>query len=256
MSETLFAYNQHNYRQCQQSYRGAEHQEYYFGHYSIESGPVIDVRAERQVAGACSIIRLRSRNRLFFRRSWWHIQADATDVAVLWFVKRGGLRISYQNGQSLVKAGNFTITHSMTPFFMECQTDAGLLLEVLHVVIPTHLLRRFISAEIPTPICTTADAPELSIAERMLTDVFEDKGRMSEQTSALLIDGALSLLHDALADQHPRRPRKTLKDKRLDAVMRFIEIHFCDANLSLGKAAKALGISTRYLSLLLANRGM
>jgi AraC-like DNA-binding protein len=255
MSESLFAYDHRNFRECQQSYRGDANQEYYLGHYSIEPGPVIDVRAERTAAGCCSIIRLRSRNRLSFRRAWCHIQADATDVAVLWFVKRGALRIFHQNGQSLVEAGDFAITHSMTPFFMECRTDAELVHEVLHAVIPTYVFRRFISA--PTGFCTTTSAPEFSIAERMFTDVFEDRGRMSERSSQLLIDGALSLLHDAIADRDFRQyAKRSLKDRRSDDVMRFIEIHFCDPALSLAQIAKAVGISTRYLSQLLEHRGI
>lgn len=88
MTETLFALNQHNYRNCQSCFRGNNNREYYLGDFSIEAGSGIEVRADKKAAGGCSIIRLQSNTRLFFRRSWSHIREDSTDVTVLWFVKR------------------------------------------------------------------------------------------------------------------------------------------------------------------------
>ena len=89
MTETLFALDEHNYRNCQSCFRGNNNREYYLGDFSIEAGSGIEVRAEKKAAGCCSIIRLQSNTRLFFRRSWSHIREDSTDVTVLWFVKRG-----------------------------------------------------------------------------------------------------------------------------------------------------------------------
>ena len=107
MTETLFAFDNRNYQECQKAFRGDRNQEYYLGDYSIEAGSVVDVRAERKGVGSCSIIRLRSRTRLFFRRAWCHIREDATDVTVLWFVKRGSLALTHQRGYSIAKAGDF-----------------------------------------------------------------------------------------------------------------------------------------------------
>src|SRR5579871_6156354 len=110
MTETLFAFDERNYQECQSTFRGATNQEYYLGDYSIEAGSIIDVRAERKTVGSCSIIRLRSKTRLFFRRTWSHIRQDATDLTVLWFVKRGRLCVSHQAGYSSAEAGDFVIT--------------------------------------------------------------------------------------------------------------------------------------------------
>jgi hypothetical protein len=55
--ETLFAFDNRNYQDCQAAYRGTKNQEYYLGDYSIESGSVVDVRADRKAVGTCSIIR-------------------------------------------------------------------------------------------------------------------------------------------------------------------------------------------------------
>src|SRR3546814_8015311 len=82
MTETLFMFDKRNYQECQNAFRGSRNQEYYLGDYSIEASSVIDVRADRKTVGSCSIIRLRSKCRLFFRRNWSHISEDGTDVAV------------------------------------------------------------------------------------------------------------------------------------------------------------------------------
>ena len=143
-------------RTARNKFRGPKNQEYYLGDYSIDAGSVIDVRAEKKAVGACSIVRLRSKTLMFFRRTRSHIREDATDVAVLWFVKRGRLYITHQSGYSVAKPGDFVVTESMTPFYMECRTDDDMMHEVLHVILPTHVLRRFIPRKVSTGFCVAA----------------------------------------------------------------------------------------------------
>ena len=171
MPEVLFAFNEQNFRSCQNGFRGERDQEYYLGDYSIEAGSIIDVLAEKKSVGPTSIIRLRAKTRQFFRRTWSHIRQDATDVSVLWFVKRGRLCVSNQAGYKAAAAGTFVITRSMTPFFIECQTDDEGVHEVLHVTIPTHILRRFISDEVRSGFSMAAARPEFAIAEHILGDI-------------------------------------------------------------------------------------
>ena len=56
--------------------------------------------------------------------------------------------------------------------------------------------------------------------------------------------------HDSCPPQ-----RQTLADKRLQDVLRYIENHLSDPKLSIATVAKACGISSRYLFLLLKLRG-
>ena len=256
MTETLFVFDERNYQNCQSAFRGARNQEYYLGDYSIEGGSVIDVRADKKAVGSCSIIRLRSKTRLTFRRSWSHIREDATDVTVLWFVKRGRLCVSHQSGYSVAKAGDFLITKSMTPFFIECQTDDESVHEVLHVVVPTHVLRRFFPYEVRTGFSVSAAGHEFVVAEHILTDVFEDRGELADPTAQLLLDSALSVLSEAIKGRDVRPPvRQSVSDKRLQDVLTFIEIHVSDPKLSITTVAKGCGISHRYLSFLLKVHG-
>jgi AraC-like DNA-binding protein len=256
MTETLFVFDRGNYRQCQQLYRGERNQEYYQGQYEIEPGSVIDVRAERRAVGSSSIIRLRSRNRLSFRRSWSHIQMDGIDVGVLWFVKRGSLDIAHSGAHCLAKPGDFAVTHSKTPFLVGCNTDDQSVHEVLHVVVPTEALRRLTHGTVPAGFCTPMSGRQFAVAERILTEVLDDQGLMSEQSSKLLLEGALSLLRDAMVGLKLEDPEsKSLPERRLEEVMRYIDIHFCDPTLSFRGIADACGISTRYLAMLLSRQG-
>ncbi|PPE74425.1 AraC family transcriptional regulator [Solimonas fluminis] len=254
--ETLFLFDKRNYLDCQNTYRGPRNREYYSGDYSIEPGSVIHVRADRKAVGACSIIRLRSKTRLFFRRSWAHIREDATDVTVLWFVKRGRLCVSLPGGESVANAGDFMITKSMTPFSVECQPGENSVHEVLHVIVPTHILRQVLPLDVRPGFCIPAEGRKFGIAQRILGDLFEDPGELKDEVSQLLINTALSVVGEAVKEhQSCSTQRQTMSDKRLNDVLRFIEIHLSDPKLSIAATAKACGISPRYLSLLLKLRG-
>lgn len=254
--ETLFAFDKRNYQNCQNSFRGPRNAEYYTGDYSIEPGSVIDVRAERKAVGYCSIIRLRSRTRQFFRRSWEHIRNDGTDVAVLCFVKRGQLRISHQLGDSVAKAGDFVITKSITPFCVDSQPGEDGTYELLHLTVPMQMLRRSFGEDVKVGFCVPAGGRKFALAERILSDIFEDPGEFNDAVAQQLIESALLVIGDAIRDYGAIAPeRQGLADKRLQDVLRFIETHLSDPKLSVAHVAEGCGISPRYLSLLLKRHG-
>lgn len=255
MAETLFSFDKRNYRECQQKFRGLREQEYYRGDFWIEDASNVDVRSERKGVGAISIIRQRSASNLFFRRSRQHIREDATDLSILWFVKHGELAFSNQCGNKVARPGDFVITRSMTPFFIECRTDGEGVHEVLHVTVPTHILRGHVPQDFSTGLFMPVERPEFAIAENILTDVFEDDGRLGEESQRLLVETALSLIGNAVRASEEHQPvRQSIADRRLEEVLRFIEVHLSDPQLSTAMVAKGCGISPRYLSFLLRLR--
>ena len=256
MAETLFSFDRRNYRDCQARFRGERDQEYYRGDLWIEDATVIDVRAERKAVGPISIIHQRSVTNLSFRRTRQHIREDATDLSILWFVKHGRLAFSNQCGNKVANPGDFAITRSMSPFFIECQVDSDSVHEVLQVTIPTHILRAHIPHDFGTGLFMPAKRPELAIAENILTDVFEDEGLLSDASARLLVDTALTIIGNAVrADETAMPVRQTIADRRLQEVLRFIEVHLSDPQLSTAMVAKGCGISPRYLSFLLRLKG-
>ena len=256
MAETLFYLDQRNYQKCQDMFRGERQQEYYRGDFWVEDAAQIDVRSERKAVGAMSIIRQRSATNLFFRRTQQHIREDATDLSILWFVKHGKLAFSNQCGNKVAQPGDFAVTRSMSPFFIECQTDQDSVHEFLHVTVPTHILRAHIPLDFSTGLFMHLERPELAIAENILTDVFEDDGGLSEESERTLVETALSLIGNAVTASEEAPPaRQTIADRRLQDVLRFIEVHLSDPQLSTAMVAKGCGISPRYLSFLLRLKG-
>lgn len=256
MTEKLFSFDQRNYLDCQQAYRGEKQQEYYLGDYTIEAGSVIDVRADRKAVGSCSIIHLKSRTRLVFRRSWTHIREDATDVTVLWFVRRGRLCIDHPCGRSVVGEGGFGITRSMAPFAIECEPDGELVHDVLHVIVPSHVFRRFMPAEVKAGFAIPGDRREFAVARRLLAEVFEDADALAPHLEEMLLDSALAAVAEVLkSTDDSLLVRRSLPDQRLQEVLRYIDIHLSDPGLSATVVAQACDISPRYLSTLLRQNG-
>jgi AraC-like DNA-binding protein len=218
MAETLFSLDRRNVRECQKLFRGERSQEYYLGDYWLDEGPSVEVKAERKSVGPISIIRMTTSPKSYFRRTRQHIREDATDLAVLWFVKRGSLGLSNQCGNKVAHPGDFAITRSMSPFLIECNVDEEGVNQTLHVTVPTHILRAHITRA--------------------------------------LVDCALQIIgHAVKADSDGIATRQTIADRRLDEVLRFIEVHLSDPQLSTTMVARGCGISPRYLSFLLRLKG-
>lgn len=256
MADKLFSVDKGNFRDCQSLFRGEREQEYYRGDFWIEDTSRIEVRSERKAVGAISIIKQRSATNLFFRRTRQHIREDATDLSILWFVKHGSLAFSNQCGNKVAQPGDFAITRSMSPFFLECQVDQDSVHEVLHVTVPTHILRAHIPHDFSTGLFMPVNRAELAIAENILTDVFEDDGGLAEDSARALVDTALALIGNAVRASDEAAPaRQTIADRRLEEVLRFIEVHLSDPQLSTAMVAKGCGISPRYLSFLLRLKG-
>jgi AraC-like DNA-binding protein len=256
MTETIFAFDETNYRRCQEGFRGVENRDYYLGDYCIETGPVIDVRADKKVVGACSIVCMRAKTRQSFRRAWSHIQADGADVTILWFVKRGYLNVSHPSGISVARPGDLIVTRSNAPFEVECHPDEAGLHEALHVVIPADAVSRFLSQEVITGFCVAAVGREFRIVERLLLDIFADDGELPDHISQSLLQSVLSVLNEALrCDGIRGGGPEPLSERRLKDILRFVERHFTDVNLTIGAVASGCGISVRYVSYLLQQQG-
>lgn len=258
MPEMLFALDKANYRNCQELFRGERKQDYYRGDYWVDDATGVEVQAEKRAIGPYAIIQMRAAMSQYFRRNQRHIREDATDMCVLWFVRRGTMTFSSQNGSQVVNPGDFLVTRSMSPFFMELQPDdSDAVLEVLHVTVPTHLARLHIGHEVRASSFIAAGRREVAIGRSMLADLFAlDDGELAEDTSQLLVESAIKLLGHALRDcAEAMSLRQTVADRRLEEVQRFIEVHLSDPNLCTTMVSEGCGVSQRYLSLLLQMSG-
>lgn len=256
MTETLFQFDRKNFQECQASYRGPRNQEYFLGDYTIEAGPTIEVRAERRTIGTVSIIRNVSRTNSSFRRTWSHIREDAADITLFWFVNRGHLRLSHHQGTEIAAEGDMMTLRSLTPFLMECRTDVNSLYDVYEVVVPTHKIRELLNGEIRTGYVLLAGRPEITLAEQIVSYLFAEGDKGNEDLSHNLVESTLSLICDAIKNSEAANPtRQSVSDVRLNDVLRFIDNHLSDSNLSVNMVADGCGISPRYTSHLLKSCG-
>ena len=256
MPETLFALDECNYQQCQSLFRGTHGQDYYCGDYWIDDACAIAVRAEKKSAGPYTVIRMLAATPQFFRRTQKHIREDATDLSVLWFVQRGKLLFSNQHGKEEAGPGDFLITRSAAPFFIELQPDDGGMHEVLHVTVPTHLLRGYLTHEIAHSLQVSVRRREIAIAENILSEVLADDDDLAEDTRRMLVEAALTAIgHGLRACEGAHPVRQTVAEQRLEEVLRFIEVHLTDPHLSTAVVSKGCRISPRYLSFLLRMDG-
>lgn len=255
MGETLFCIDRQNRHECQARYRGEREQEYYRGDFWIEDAARVEVTAERKPIGPISIIRQRSATNLFFRRTRQHIRDDSTDLSILWFLKYGRISFGSHTSTKAIGPGGFAITRSTEPFFMECKVDADLVHEVLHVTVPTHVLRGRIPCERMSGPIVPRRRAELTIAGNIFTDIFEDEGRLGEESARLLVDTALALVGEALRDEELLPARQSITECRQRDIKRFIEVNLSNPRLSGKMVAQGCGVSPRYLSSLLYMMG-
>ncbi|MCJ1962357.1 helix-turn-helix transcriptional regulator [Novosphingobium mangrovi (ex Hu et al. 2023)] len=256
MPETLFALDADNYRDCQNMFRGPGRSEYYEGDFWIDETMPVEVRARKRTSGSCTIIETRAATRQFFRRTQRHIRTNASDLSVLWFVRKGRLKYSNRQGRLTVAPGGFLLTRSMSPFFIELEPPAGEVLDVLHMTVPTHVLRGFLRGEVEDCAALDADCRAVATAGLILAQVFEEGDALGGEAMQLLTETACRLIGLALDEEaRARPPRRTLSEQRLEEVLRFIEIHLSDPNLCMAMVGEGCALSPRYLSLLLQGTG-
>lgn len=209
---------------------------------------------QHKAIGPVSILRQRAGSDLLFRRTRGHVREDASDLSILWFVKYGRIVFSNTRGRKVILPGNVAITRSVTPFTVECQVDAESVHEALHVVVPTHVLRGHLRQEFGADLMVASPQAELAIAENILTDLCEDPGEMTGEAAQLLVDTALALIGTAVRKvEGPGR--RTVIERRQEELLRYIEVHLSNPQLSPAMAARGCGISPRYLSTLLQLKG-
>lgn len=254
MPESLFSLNEWNVCEAKNRFRRRDQQEYYARDFRMDSAQRADVRSNRVMSGPISIVNQWSRTNIQFRRTQKHIREDGTDLSILWFVKRGHLSCSDQHGTKTAKAGDFAITRSIFPFLIECQVDPDSLHEVLHVTVPTHVLKNHLPYEPDSSLFFTPARPEFAIAQNIFAQVFLNDDDFLEDSSRLLVETALRLIDTGIRGATAPE-RLTLAETKLRELVRFTQVHISNPQLSTGVVARSCGISPRYASTLFQQLG-
>lgn len=247
MGDLVFACDTKNYLNGQTVYRGPRRQEYYEGDYQILPGAQVDVRIEKGLACAFPILNLLTHSELRFRRSWSHIRSDRTDVSILWFVKRGRIAVSGQFGRSIIESGECTITRSLQPFYMENLVDAESVNEVLHCVVPTHILRSYIPDSVNSGTAFSFREGDCLAAERTLSMLYEEGKSVDRRVAEDLVRAALGAVGCRMSKSLLRVAPCTLGERRLVDVLDYVQKQLSNPDLTATVVASGCGISTRYL---------
>ena len=202
---------------------------------------------EKGLEGTFSILNLRTRTDLLFRRAWSHIQRDKTDVTIIWFVKRGRIVISDSGGTKFIEPGECAITRSLQPFHMQNLVDDQSLNEVLHVVVPTHVLRSYIPDAVRSGDAFSFRQGNCCAAERTFTMLYEEGIRVERPDAEELMRAALGAMGHGMSRSSRPMPPRTLSERRLHDVLACIEKQLSNPDLTASAVAGSCGISTRYL---------
>jgi AraC family transcriptional regulator, positive regulator of tynA and feaB len=229
-------------------FRGKNNTEYYDGDLQPLSPLEVDMKIEKSVAGDYSIYKLVSHTGLAFRRSWAHIRNDKTDVTVFWFPRFGQIAVSHPGGRYAIQPHQCAITRSCKAFYMELTPDEKGRLEAMHVVVPSHKLYAIIgdSMEVGRPF--PASIGDLSLAERILTMVFEGGDQIDPDMAEQLVHTLLNGLSRAVARTSDYSTQRcSITEKRISDIARYINQHFANPDLNAKMVADCCGISPRYL---------
>lgn len=251
MSSLIFACDSRDYISRRGEYRGPRGQEYYEGDYQIMPGAEIGVRIEKGLECAFPIYNLQTRSDLLFRRSWAHIRRDKTDVTIIWFVRRGRVAISNHSGRRIIESGECTITRSLQPFIMENLVDEESMNEVLHVVVPTHILRSYIPDIVASGSPFSFRKGDCHVAESALSTLYQEGDNVERHVAEDMMRASFGALGHCMSHSIHATPPRTLAEKRLSDILDCTQRHLSNPDLTVASVAGACGISTRYLCAIL-----
>jgi AraC family transcriptional regulator, positive regulator of tynA and feaB len=257
MREVIFACDSTNYihREIEFS-SGRRNAEYYDGDYQITPGPNLEVCIEKgHSSSAYSIFNLRSRTLLRYRRSWHHIRRDKTDVAVIWFVRRGQIAYSDSRGRQWFRTGECGVTRSLVPFLMELFVDEESVHDVFHIVVPSHIFRSYIPDEVLSGMSFSYREGPCRLAERTLWALFDEGRSIDDDVAERTVRNALYAMGRRMSTGLSHAPLETIGDQRFREIIACIQKHLSNPDLTLEAVAGRCGISPRYLCSVLKSHG-
>ena len=191
------------------------------------------------------------------RRSWAQVRNSGSDVYLLWLPLRGTVTIA-QNGQTTVAGpGSLALSSANEPLCITTTPDDQHEHLSMQVLAPAHLVTRALSE--PKRLCGVS-FPTTQGASRIASDLFTslydeaefmDRGS-AEHLAISAMDAVFKWINNDECDAHRSIG---IKEARLQRLLDYLELHYCDPELSTEKVAKACDISMRYLHYLLKSKG-
>lgn len=246
--QRLFECSGANSRASMQAWAAMSSREFFDGDLDVDPGQFPDLTFSKSMGSPISVTRLTCNSSIGFRRSWQHIRNNKVGVRVIWFVRRGSLRICRSQGDSVIEAGSAGILNSNVPSHTRITCDPEHGFEALQVVVPPSL---FLGSLAATDNCNDVfdlDCTAGRAVNALLDFVSSNGDQLGNAIAEPLSEAILQAIAD-LAGVHEREAprRQRIVDKRLEDVENYILMNLTDPDLCYDKVAESCGISPRYL---------
>lgn len=191
-----------------------------------------------------------------WRRSTGMIRQDSADFFYIRLVERGQLSATTSHGTCIANAGCFSFTQSHTPYFAELLPDPDGRHEGFYALVPGYLLGSRIPSLVNFGLPIPAREGAGFIARETLKMLFRQGELLDPLVRASLAETFLSAITQALQEVRENHSPHGSASKRFAEILRLIENHAANPELSATWVAGHCGISRRYLSALFRREGM
>lgn len=226
--------------------------EFYDGDLEFDARGDVDFSFDKALCYPLSLTRLATRSGLAYRRTWQHIRGNKVGFRVIWFVRKGSLRITRSQGSCEVKEGQAGIVDSSAPFHIRTICDAEGQYESYQLTVPAYMFLAHLQEADKVTAPFDLDTPEGNIVQHLLTLLLNEGENLSRRAAKPMAESLLEAIADSMGYRSTELPRRQrLVDKRLADIENYILMNLTDPDLCYDRVAANCGISPRYLCYLL-----
>jgi AraC-like DNA-binding protein len=225
------------------------------GELTLEPGS--SIAFEEGLAGPVTVVKATSSGIVGYRRSARAVRRHEQPFHILNFVDRGHISVSHSHETVVLGPGFISITKNSTAYIARLLPEAGQGVETYTLRVPDHLIAPYFPCGL-VPGKPLAAGEGVGASARALAKLMFEHGAAMPEDALSKVLGALLQLVALVAQEGEAHatPRVAANERHFRAMERYIARNIADNNLSLAKVATELGVSTRYVSAILNERGL
>jgi AraC-like DNA-binding protein len=223
----------------------------------LKAAPEAELTLEKSIDYPIAVTRFSSRgvSELSWRRTAERIRADGGDFFLFRFVERGRVQAITSHGVLALEAGQFSISRGDQPYVSQSYPDLEGIHEAYQVWAPARLIGHHLTSDSMARSFSCA-SPAGAVARVLLHALFAHGQGLDSATRTSVAEAWLTAVVTCLRGGEPAPRRGSIAEERLGVVLQHIREHATRPDLKVAAVAQSCGISRRYLSLLLARRGL
>lgn len=177
------------------------------------------------------------------------------DTLVISFIKHGRLILRGKGGPLDASSGDCIIFNADWLREVTCERAEQRKFEQTYVVLtlPPAVAAETLSAAIFSSY--GEPCPHLRLAEKLLKHLAKPQGQMLDDTQEILAKTVSSLIANSIRSKTVKHAKPATAEVHFNKVLRYIQVHLSNPNLSVQKVSSSCDISPRYLSHILRWKG-